>query len=83
MPRQRRCATAVASLEPGTVRRDLRLHNGKIICVDATRIAFETPSRLNMPLLAVLAHELGFPDEAMRDRITHQWPRVSMSHNLG
>jgi pyruvate ferredoxin oxidoreductase gamma subunit len=62
---------------PHTVRDNLRLHSGKILCVDATRIAFETRSRLNMPLLAVIAHELGFPDAAVRDRIARQWPRVA------
>jgi pyruvate ferredoxin oxidoreductase gamma subunit len=62
---------------PRTVRDELRLHSGKIVCVDATRIAFETRSRLNMPLLAALTRELGFPDEAIRDRIVHQWPRVA------
>jgi pyruvate ferredoxin oxidoreductase gamma subunit len=62
---------------PHIVRDNLRLHSGKILCVDATRIAFETRSRLNMPLLAVIAHELGFPDAAVRDRIARQWPRVA------
>jgi pyruvate ferredoxin oxidoreductase gamma subunit len=62
---------------PQAVRHDLRFHSGKIVCVDATRIAFETRSRLNMPLLAVLAHELGFPDQAVRDRVMKQWPRVA------
>jgi pyruvate ferredoxin oxidoreductase gamma subunit len=62
---------------PQAVRDELRLHSGKVVCVDATRIAFETRSRLNMPLLAVLSHELGFPDAAIQDRIAHQWPRVA------
>ncbi len=62
---------------PGAIRDELCLHSGKIVCVDATRIAFETKSRLNMPLLGVLAHELRFPDEAMRARIARQWPRVA------
>jgi pyruvate ferredoxin oxidoreductase gamma subunit len=62
---------------PQELRRTLRLHSGRIVCVDATRIAFETRSRLNMPLLAALCHELNLPDETIRERIARQWPRAA------
>lgn len=58
------------------IRHELKLHDGKIVCVDATRIAFECGSRLNMPLLSVLCHEMRFPDDLVRQRITKQWPRA-------
>lgn len=61
---------------PQDVRRTLHLNSGKVICVDATKIAFETRSRLNMPLLALAAHELGFPDARIREVIAKQWPRA-------
>jgi pyruvate ferredoxin oxidoreductase gamma subunit len=68
----------VNSLErPDTVRRKLRLVEGTVICVDATKIAAETRSRLNMPLVAVLCHELKFPDEEIRQLIAAQWPRAA------
>ncbi|TWT43766.1 pyruvate flavodoxin oxidoreductase subunit delta [Phycisphaerae bacterium RAS1] len=62
---------------PDALRADLKLHSGEIVCIDATRIAFETRSRLNMPLLAALAHELGFPDDEVKRIIAKQWPKVA------
>ena len=62
---------------PAEVRNLLQLHSGRIICLDATRIAFECKSRLNMPLIAVLCHELRFPDQQVHDTIARQWPRAS------
>lgn len=62
---------------PEEVRKTLRLHSGKVICVDATKIAAESHSRLNMPLLAALAHELAFPDEDVKEIVAKQWPRVA------
>jgi pyruvate ferredoxin oxidoreductase gamma subunit len=62
---------------PGIIRDELRLHSGRIVCVDATRIAYETRSRLNMPLLALLARALAFPDEAVKTGIVHYWPRTA------
>jgi pyruvate ferredoxin oxidoreductase gamma subunit len=62
---------------PEVIRSDLHLHSGKIICVDATRIAYQCKSRLNMPLVAILCHELTFPDAEVRDLITKQWPRAA------
>ncbi|MCK6457066.1 MAG: 2-oxoacid:acceptor oxidoreductase family protein [Phycisphaerae bacterium] len=66
---------------PRRIRDRLRLHSGKLVCVDATRIAFETRSRLNMPLLAVLSHELRFPDELVKQKISRQWP-AAVERNL-
>lgn len=62
---------------PAEVRNLLQLHSGRIFCLDATRIAFESRSRLNMPLLAVLCHELQFPDQLVHESIAHQWPRAA------
>jgi len=62
---------------PAEMRSELRLHSGRITCVDATRIAAETGSRLNMPLLAALCHELKMPDEEIRGVIQKKWPRVA------
>jgi pyruvate ferredoxin oxidoreductase gamma subunit len=65
------------SRSPEDIRDELRLHDGKVVCVDATRIAFANQSRLNMPLLAVLADELVFPVDLLKSRIGSKWPRVA------
>ena len=52
---------------PEEVRDILQLHSGKVICLDATHIAEETHSRLNMPMLAVICNVLGFPAEMVDD----------------
>jgi pyruvate ferredoxin oxidoreductase gamma subunit len=62
---------------PDALRSMLRLPGGRIACVDATRIAAECRSRLNMPLLALLCHELKFPDDLIRSVIARQWPRAA------
>jgi pyruvate ferredoxin oxidoreductase gamma subunit len=62
---------------PEEIRQELRMYSGKIICLEGTRIAFANRSRLNMPLLAVLANELGFPMELLKSRIASKWPRVA------
>lgn len=62
---------------PEEVRNSLKLHSGRIVCVDATRIAYESHSRMNMPLLSVLCHELNFPDAPIRALIAKQWPRAA------
>ncbi len=64
------------SADPESMRSRLRLHSGRILCLDAARIAYTARSRLNMPLLAVLAHELGFPDEDIKKGVAKQWPRA-------
>ncbi len=61
---------------PREVREMLRLHSGKIVTLDATRIARETRSRLNMPMLAVLAAELNFPPGVVKTAIAAQWPKA-------
>ena len=63
-------------LSPDEIRDRLRLHSGKIICIDATEIATTTRSRMNIPLFALLAHTLGFSDEKMREMIASQWPKA-------
>ena len=68
----------VNSIKPTEhVRRMLGMGGGKIVCLDATKIAFECKSRLNMPLIAALSHELGFPDEKVKEVIAGQWPRAA------
>lgn len=62
---------------PGQLCEELRISKGKVVCVDATRIAYEAHSRLNMPLLAILTHEFGFSDELIRGVIAKQWPRAA------
>lgn len=63
--------------DPGEIRPVLRLHSGAIVCVDATKIAVQCGSRLNMPLLAVLCHKLGYSDERVKELIAKQWPRAA------
>lgn len=65
---------------PEEVRRTLRLHSGKIVCVDATRIAYETHSRLNIPLLAALCHELRMPDDQIKRLVGERWPRAAVAN---
>lgn len=68
----------VNSINPPEVNRDLlKLKSGKVVCLDATRIAAECRSRLNMPLAAALSHELGFPDEHVKQVIAKQWPKAA------
>ena len=65
---------------PREIREQLMLHSGRIVCLDAATIAHESRSRMNMPMLAVLAHALGFPDEAIKARIAKKWPRLAESN---
>lgn len=65
---------------PREIRRTLEFHSGRIICVDATKIAFDCTSRLNMPLLAALCHALDFPDERIKALIAKQWPRAATAN---
>ena len=62
---------------PEEVRDILNLHSGKIICLDATSIAEETHSRLNMPMLAMLCSVLGFPANIVEEAVEKQWPRAA------
>ena len=61
---------------PAEIRTMLKLHSGKILTLDATRVALENKSRLNMPMLAVLCDQLGFPAEIVKEAIAGQWPRA-------
>jgi pyruvate ferredoxin oxidoreductase gamma subunit len=65
---------------PEQLRRDFQRPLGRIVCVDATRIAYDAGSRLNMPLLAMLCHELRLPDGQVREVIAQQWPRAAESN---
>lgn len=64
------------SAKPQEVRKQLRLHSGQVVCVDATRIAFEHKSRLNMPLLGALTRVLGFPADVVASKIAALWPKA-------
>jgi len=50
---------------PEAVRDQLKLHSGTIYVLDAAKIAQETHSRVNMPMMAMLASVLQFPEEAV------------------
>ncbi len=65
---------------PQEVRDLLKLHSGKILTLDATRIAIETKSRMNMPMLAVLCDQLGFPAEVVKKAVAAQWPRAQAAN---
>ncbi len=65
---------------PQEIRELLKLHSGKILTLDATRIALETKSRLNMPMLAILCDQLGFPAEVVKSAIGAQWPRAQAAN---
>lgn len=62
---------------PEEVRDILQLHSGTVICLDASKIAEETRSRLNMPMLAMLCKVLKFPAEAVEKAVEKQWPRAA------
>ncbi|MBZ5553019.1 MAG: 2-oxoacid:acceptor oxidoreductase family protein [Acidobacteriia bacterium] len=62
---------------PKDIREDLRLHSGTICCLDATRIALETNSRLNVPILVVLGKFLQIPLDILRRVVGETWPRAS------
>ena len=62
---------------PAEVRDILELNSGRMICLDASRIAHETRSRLNMPMLAMLCKVLGFPTEVVEEAVKKRWPRAA------
>ncbi|MHB9024573.1 MAG: 2-oxoacid:acceptor oxidoreductase family protein [Armatimonadota bacterium] len=61
---------------PEAVRDELKLHSGTIYVLDAAKIALETHSRLNMPMMAMLASVLNFPEDAVVKKIKETWPRA-------
>lgn len=65
---------------PEEIRDDLRLHSGTICCLDATRIALETNSRLNVPILVLLGKFLQIPMETLRKVVGEAWPRASAAN---
>ncbi len=71
----------VNSTKPASeIRRALKLVSGKIVCLDATRIAAESGSRLNMPLFAALCHEMRFAGEEVQAVIARQWPKAAQAN---
>ncbi|MFQ5895777.1 MAG: 2-oxoacid:acceptor oxidoreductase family protein, partial [Nitrospinota bacterium] len=60
---------------PAAMRERVRLPSGQVVCADASGIALETGSRLNMPMLALAAEALGFPHEPVREAVAKAWPR--------
>lgn len=65
---------------PAVIRDKMHLASGRIVCVDATKIAHDCGSRLNMPLMALLCHEMQFPDDEVKQVITSQWPRAAKAN---
>lgn len=61
---------------PEALRDVLQLHSGTIYVIDAAKIALDTHSRLNMPMMAMLAHVLKFPEEAVVKKIKETWPKA-------
>ena len=55
----------------------LELHSGHIVTLDASAIALDTGARLNIPMLAALALELGFPMDLLLQRIESTWPHAA------
>lgn len=70
-------ATVIVNTAAGfdEIRDLLELHSGALCLLNATAIARQTRSRLNMPLLAQLCRAMGFPDAALEEPITKKWPR--------
>jgi len=65
---------------PDEIREALRLASGRIVCIDATKIAHDTHSRINIPHLAVLCQALSFPEEQIKTQIARQWPQAAESN---
>ena len=65
---------------PADLRVRLKLHSGRILALDATLVALETKSRLNMPMLAVLCDQLGFPAELGREAVAATWPKARQAN---
>jgi pyruvate ferredoxin oxidoreductase gamma subunit len=59
---------------PDEIRDRLKMHAGRIVCVDAERIAEETNSRLNMPIMALVCRALDFPVDKVEGSIAKAWP---------
>ncbi|HPU85192.1 MAG TPA: 2-oxoacid:acceptor oxidoreductase family protein [Candidatus Latescibacteria bacterium] len=67
---------------PDEIRDRLKMHSGRIVCVDAETIAEETGSRLNMPMMALVCRALRFPQEQVEAVIAKTWP-YAKDANLG
>ena len=65
------------------MRDELQLHSGTIYVLDAATIALDTHSRLNMPMMAMLAHVLSFPEEAVVKKIKETWPQRRRGQHRG
>jgi len=59
------------------IRDELKLHSGTIYTIDADSIAAKTRSRLNMPMMAMLAHVLKFPVDNVKHAIEDTWPKAA------
>lgn len=69
-----------SSDSPAEIRAQLKMHSGRVVCLNAAAIAQETRSRLNMPMLAALARTLGFPEETIKSLIAKKWPRLAKNN---
>ncbi len=62
---------------PEEIRDELQMHSGTIYCFDATTVALETNSRLNVPILVLLGKLLEIPLEILRKAVSETWPRAA------
>ncbi len=60
--------------DPQTMRDELQIYSGKVITLDAGNIVDVTGSRLNMPMLAILASVLDYPIDKVREAVAKKWP---------
>jgi len=61
--------------DPSEFRDEFELYSGKIITLDASKVVDETGSRLNMPILWVLANALDFPLDKLEEKVKQKWPK--------
>jgi pyruvate ferredoxin oxidoreductase gamma subunit len=75
-------ATIIANTTqtPEEIRHEIKLNSGTIICLDATQIASKTKSRLNIPIMAVIAKVMDFPEDKVIQAIADTWPRAQKAN---
>ncbi|TCT12281.1 pyruvate ferredoxin oxidoreductase gamma subunit [Natranaerovirga pectinivora] len=67
------------SEDPDTVRDQLKMHAGRLVCVDALQISIEEKTRINMVMLGAIAKVSGFisleaMEEVVKDTIGKKYP---------
>ncbi|TCK86752.1 pyruvate ferredoxin oxidoreductase gamma subunit [Natranaerovirga hydrolytica] len=74
------------SKDPDTVRDNLKMYAGKLICIDALKISIEEKTRTNMVMLGAIAKASGFislekMEEVVKDTIGKKYP-AALEGNL-